>query len=522
MDDLNNVSDEQLKKLSTKDLEYLSAGQIDKISNAGLEILSPTPTPSGTTLSRGTSMVARGLASPTIGALGGAGLAAATFPPAIPVAAGIGTLAVPAADILTAGWNKLTPENLHVQYPSAAIQTALTKAGMPEPQNAIERSLVAGGGALGGTAGEFPAFAHVAQTTESPLIRGISENLSQVPARQLAVSAPSGAVGQYTYEKTDDPYLAALAGAATGAAGGIGATKAGLSQEQLAEQSQNLFRMARDSGITLKTKPFQASMQNIVSSLRSEGYTPTGNFPSVNAAVKELTKSNQPKDFTELQALRTIIANGQASADANERRVASILKEKFDDYVLNIPQRDINKGDTELGTQAWAEARNVYSRMKKAEIFEDIKSRAEMNATRYTQSGAENALVADLRNLANNKKKMRLFTDQEQQSIRDAVKGGNIQNVMRYLGKYAPTSPITAGSEAMIASLAGSQIGGTKGAVAGAALPVVGSAARVAATKMREKQLNDLIEIMRRGGQLPTTVSPTSTLGLRGLISGAQ
>jgi hypothetical protein len=516
--DIDNFTDTQLKQLSPKDFEYLYNGKMDKMSTAGLEILSPTPVPSGTTAYRGTSMVARGLASPIIGATAGTALGAATFPPAIPILAGAGTLAVPAADLLTMGWNKLTPENYNIKYPSQVIQNLLTKSGVPTPQNTLERAIETGSSALGGTAGQVPALANVANTATSTFGRGLAETLSQSPVRQMAIAPVAGGVGQATQDITGNPYLSMMATLGTGALGGIGAKTSALTRDELAKQSTNLFEQAKNSGIVLNTKPFQANMKNIASTLRAEGYTPTGNFDSVTSALKELTTSTQPKDFVELQALRTMIKNGQASADANEKRVASILLDKFDNYVMNIPARDIQGGNTQQGMQAWQDARTAYSRLKKSEIFTDIQDRAEMNATRYTQSGAENALVGDLRNLANNKNKMRLFTADEQQEIRDAVKGGSIQNALRFMGKYAPTSPLAAAGGAVT----GSVLGGTTGAGIGAlAIPLIGTGARIAATKIRENQLNNLVDIMRLGGKLPTTVSPVKTLSLRGLLSSA-
>jgi outer membrane lipoprotein SlyB len=509
---INNIPDdipEDDPSLKAKVAEIRAQNQVSQAENQDTQKVER----SGTTLARAPQMIARGMAAPTIGAIGG-GLVGG------PVGAVAGSLAVPAADLLASGYNMIAPENYQVGMPSTAIQRGLTNLGMPEPESTTERVLAATGAGVGGLS-NLPALSKLATTATTQEGRGLAQTLSQQPVRQTAVAAPASAASQYTYEVTDNPYLAMLAGTGAGIAGGIGAGKSGqLTQEQLKQQSSNLFDIAKNSGVVLNNKPFQANMKNIASSLRSEGYTPTGDFPNVNAAIKELTTGRMPKDFVELQALRTMIKNGQASSNPNEQRIASMLVDKFDDYVMNIPARDLSKSsnsvDVEAGMQAWSDARNAYSRLKKAEIFEDIKDRAEMNATRYSQSGAENAIVADLRNLANNKKKMKFFTSEEQESIRKAVKGGKIQNVMRFLGKYAPTSPLASAGGAVVGSLLGATTGAGVGALA---VPAVGTVARTAATKMRENQLAELTEIMRRGGQIPTTVSPAATLGLRGLIS---
>jgi hypothetical protein len=113
------------------------------------------------------------------------------------------------------------------------------------------------------------------------------------------------------------------------------------------QQATNLFNQAQSQGITLKKNVFQANMKNLPSRLRQEGYTPSGNFPDVNAAIKELTSGKQPVDFTEIQSLRTMIKNGQASINANERRIATRLLDEFDDYMANMPVRDIKIGNKE-------------------------------------------------------------------------------------------------------------------------------------------------------------------------------
>lgn len=467
----------------------------------------------GTTIPRAAQMIARGMAAPTVGAIGGGMLGG-------PVGAVAGSLAIPAADLLASGYNMLAPDQYEATMPSTLVGNALTNLGMPPPETTTERVLTAVGGGVGGLS-NLPAMSRLATTGATSTGRGIAETLSQQPIRQAAVAAPASAASQYTYEATDNPYLAMMAGMGTGMAGGIGAKNAtGLTQDQLKQQSSNLFDIAKNSGVVLKNKPFQDNMKNITSSLRAEGYTPTGDFANLTAAVTELTTGAMPKDFIELQALRAMIKNGQASSNPNEQRLSSILLDKFDDYVMNIPSRDLSatssRIDVDAGMQAWQDARGAYSRLKKGEVFEDIKNRAEMNATKYTQSGAENAIVADLRALANNKKKMKLFTKEEQESIRQAVKGGKIQNVMRFLGKYAPTSPLASASGAVVGSLASGATGAGLGALA---IPAIGTVARTVATSTREKQLNNLIDLMRRGGKPETQVSPFAPLGLRGLIS---
>ena len=256
--------------------------------------------------------------------------------------------------------------------------------------------------------------------------------------------------------------------------------------EQLESASNQLFKQAKDANILIDTKEFTNSMANLGKDLRQEGYTPTA-YPKITAALDELTNAGIPKDYTELRALRKIIQGAQKSVDGEEKRLATILKNQFDDYVLNIPESAVKQGSKE-GLKAWKEARDIYSRMSKAEVFEDMLEKAEITKGKFSQSGLENALFTELKNLAVNPKKMRLFTKQEQAAIREAAEGTSGQNALRIIGKFAPTSTV---SSILPLLLTGAS------APLGLATTAAAIGARVGATQMRKKQIEQLANLMR-------------------------
>jgi len=271
--------------------------------------------------------------------------------------------------------------------------------------------------------------------------------------------------------------------------------------EFLSNRATELFTKAKDSGVVLNTKDFANTMKTIGKDLRNEGYD-AELYPKVAKALKNLQDAKTPKDFTELQVLRKFIQNAQAGAGDNvERKIATMLKNEFDNYVTNIPESSIKSGSKE-GLAVWKEARDTYSKMSKAEVFEDMLKRAELDKTKFTQSGEENSLTMQLRNLAKNPKQMRLFTADEQKAIEEAAKGGNFQNALRFVGKFAPTSVISTSLGGGTGAAIGSMVGGPFGAaVGGAAVPAIGSIAREGATAMRKNQLETLAELMRSGGK---------------------
>lgn len=262
------------------------------------------------------------------------------------------------------------------------------------------------------------------------------------------------------------------------------------SADELAARSSQLFKQAKESNVELNAKDFSSTMKTIGKELREEGYDPRL-YPKLDVAFSELQNAKMPKDFNELRTLRKFIQGAQKSADPEERRLATNLKDRFDEYVLNIPETSVKSGSKE-GLQAWKEARDVYSRMSKAEIFDEMLDNAQLDKSKFSMSGIENSLAQQLRQLAKNDKKMRLFTAEEQAAIREAAQGGNVQNVLRFFGKFAPTSSVSSIPSILTTAL---------NAPLGLALTGGAISSRFAASQMRKSDVKKLAALMRAGAK---------------------
>ena len=262
------------------------------------------------------------------------------------------------------------------------------------------------------------------------------------------------------------------------------------SAEQLSQTSRNLFTSAKESGVELNAKDFATNMASIGKDLRNEGYDPRL-YPKLSVALDEMTQAGIPKDFNELSTLRKFIQGAQKSVDADERRLATILKNDFDSYVANIPESSVVGGNKE-GLKQWKEARDTYAKLSKSEIFSDMLENAQLDKSKFSMSGMENSLAQQLRQLAKNDKKMRLFTEAEQAEIKQAAKGGMGQNVLRFVGKFAPTSSVSS-----IPSILTTAVN----APLGLALTAGSMGARYGATKMRKSDVEKLAAMMRAGIQ---------------------
>lgn len=273
--------------------------------------------------------------------------------------------------------------------------------------------------------------------------------------------------------------------------------------EELADEATNLYNIADQSGVKFKKPNFVSSMKNISKELRNEeGFTTTG-YPKLAGAVKELESIKQPKDFTELQALRKIIKGAARSSDAEEVRLGMKLLNKFDDYLINAPTKDFAVKGTE-GLKAWRDARATYSKMKKAEIFEDMIERANLDAE---VAPVDRSLRNSLRSLSKDKDTMKFFTPTERNRIKSLVEfeatspRAYAQRFFSTVGSIAPRFTTGTGLRS------GAYGFGAAGEIAQGGLPLttlgIGAGSKISeilGTQLRKGGIQDLATLARAGG----------------------
>jgi len=346
-----------------------------------------------------------------------------------------GGLAVPASDVLVQGYNKLTDSN--VRLPSQVISSMIPG---PRAETFVERVLQSSSGALTGTGGSVAAGRALSQAPNvAQGLQAVGTEAARRPVGQMVTAPLATAAGQTVTEATDNPLAGLAAGVVTGTAAGVRPVKRGVvpTVEELAARSKANYDILDKSNFQLDNNQFEAHMATLPAKLRtSAGYDPR-TMPKVDVALSNLAAGN-PKTVQELDTLRTIIGAAAKSSDASERLAGKQLIDEFDTYVLNAKPSAIVAGDPRA-VQAWKDARADYSKMKKSEVITDILDNADVS-----QGSKEANIASQLSALAKNEKKMRFFSPDEQQAIREAAKGGKLQTMLRTISKFTPMTPAAA------------------------------------------------------------------------------
>lgn len=280
---------------------------------------------------------------------------------------------------------------------------------------------------------------------------------------------------------------------------------------QLRARKTQAYERASNAGVFFTPDSFEGLVKGLRNNLKdAEGNTVRivpELHPDSNAALTALESYvGGPKTLDELEDMRRIISDAAGSQKPADRRVAMILKDRLDDFVDAPPQGAVVSGDAQAGSQALAEARDANTRLRKSELIDSLIRNAELSAPNFSGSGMENALRTEFRRIAKNEKQMRLFTQAERAAIEDVAKGGAVTNLLRMVGKFAPTGVVSGGLSGGAGFGLGAMLGGPVGGGIGAvALPTIGAAARGGATVLTRGAASRAGNVMR-GGKEGATV----------------
>lgn len=272
--------------------------------------------------------------------------------------------------------------------------------------------------------------------------------------------------------------------------------------DELKDQARKLYDDAGARGVRFSQAEMKQIVDDIAAKVMSEGLDPTLH-PGATAAMKRLVDASATgMTVKDAQTLRRVIsAAGKDVMNPDQGRIAGIMLDDFDTFV--------GRKAPELG-----QARKLYHQAKKAETLQELVKKAEDNAgANYNAAGFETALRQQFKSLLHNKRALRGFTAEEIAAIREIVRGGPIDNAMRWLGRFSMGSPFSAGVTALgPASLATLLTGNpVVGGAVGLGTMVAGQGARHAATKATTGRAQVLDAMVRRGGKANVPVVTPGT-----------
>lgn len=356
-------------------------------------------------------------------------------------------------------------------------------------------------------AGQFAR--RVGQEVGATIIPSLANPAATLPT--LLSSLGSGVGAATAQQVFPDNGVAELIGQMLGGGGVLGISnnieraamrRAAPSVEELREQAGGLYDAARNSGVTFPQATVKRAVDDITARALSEGLDETLH-PGATAALRRLQAAAQTgMNAQDAQTIRRVIGGAAGNpANPDQSRIAGIMKRMFDSEITSaIPEL--------------APANALFAQAKKGQMIEDAFTRArDRLGVNYNNAGMVTALRQEFNRILQNPKTARGLSQAETDAIRAFVRGGPLENALRWAGRFAPTGafPIasTVGGGAGLGVLAGNPVAGA--ALTGG-LSGLGMAARGAGNAMAMSAADEIGAMLRGGaGPVPKITPNTAT-----------
>lgn len=290
--------------------------------------------------------------------------------------------------------------------------------------------------------------------------------------------------------------------------------------DALRAESSRLYDAARARGVEIKPEVIKNFAADVAQTAMDEGLDPVLT-PRASRAVERITAIGDSGSvkWKDLELARRVSGIAAQSTDPNERRMAGIVSEKIDDFVVNLVDGDLTAGTAEgLGSEI-AQARKLWGQMRNSERMTQAMEKAKDAA-----SGYENGLRIEFRKLVNDQKFWRGLSASEKDAVLAVVRGTPTGNILKRVsrlsfGAGAQTNVLGASLGSGMGATAGSALGGPVGAMVGATVPpLVGRAAAKGAERATERAALTAQGLAAVGG-LPTPMAAPDLLLFRNALA---
>jgi hypothetical protein len=281
---------------------------------------------------------------------------------------------------------------------------------------------------------------------------------------------------------------------------------------------QGMSRLATEIKEDLAQKAYDPDMQGMIAPvLRTLDEYATGKLrpsatPPTQAAATEVgAPAMTGVTMTGLDTVRKKALHAAGNPDPTTRKFAYDIVKKIDDFIDSPQKGEVFPGsDAEAGAAILKQARQANHIVSKLDRVGEAADIAQKRAAKKGMAGNIDERLRDqFERFSENKRKMRGFTPDEKEAVGEVASGTGGRNFARLLGRGDPIS------NPLIGSIQG--LGGTIAPLVTGnpllALPAIGQAAsgfagRKVAEHMARNDLDDLVRIIRAGGNRSAAFAP--------------
>lgn len=247
------------------------------------------------------------------------------------------------------------------------------------------------------------------------------------------------------------------------------------SAADLKATAASMFQQVDNSGVAIDPKFFGSEVMRMANKagrelIDRELDAPAWRMYQIMAErTKQAFEQGRGLSLGEIHNLRQIAQDVSMSNSGRTARFANEVIDQLDNIMANIkPAQMVGTGTGADKGRVLLEGISTWSRARKVGLIEEAMYKAQNQA-----SGLENGLRIQFRQLLQNPKTRRLFTQAERDAIERVVQGTTGANLLKLIGKFGFGS-------GNASNMLGGSIGSTFGAAVGSPLGPMGSAAGAA------------------------------------------
>lgn len=361
------------------------------------------------------------------------------------------------------------------------------------------------------TAGKYTGA--VAETVGNPFsYLGPGGMLAKLTAAGLTgVGSEAAGEAAHEYAPGMEPAARFIGGLLGGsAAGAVSATTQNIMRArqipttaELQAAANQAYGAARSLGVEYTPSKLVLLRDQINRDLLKQGHRADksgGTF----ARIEELPDPPTPsmpggnRDFSDIEGVRQSLNDIRGEVDALGRRTADSRAANIAighiDRFLEDPMNAIanHRAIAQQAADFAKEGRGNWAAMSRSQAIEQALSKGELNAA-ATGSGQniDNALRQQVKNILNNPRRAKNFTNDDRAIMQDIVAGNPVRNSARLIGKMAATGIVSAAGVEYLSHMMG------LGPAGHMLLPAAGYAAKKAGDIMTRNRYNRLLQGIR-------------------------
>lgn len=293
-----------------------------------------------------------------------------------------------------------------------------------------------------------------------------------------------------------------------------------MTPDQARTAAQQAYTAAENAGVAYTPNSVNRVRNDIVTRLADFGYDPAlqpGAAAVLNRLEAMMPGAGGPGTpganitLKGWDTLRKVASNGYIKGNAANNNIVGMMIDAIDNAVQNPQAGEVLMGNQQAGSQALNTARELWSRVAKA----DRVGRAMENADFQSDVNVTGNLDRQIRSKMNALRQngSRGFTPDENAALETTIRGSTMQNVLGQIGRLSPQRNMLMGG-ALGGGGVATAVHSPAAGVAMMAAPAAGIVADKAANRLSQGNVQELINIIMNGGRaLPPTAAQRAVQG---------